>query len=151
MEVATGDIVLIQDADLEYSPDDFPILLEPIIKGQATVVYGSRFKGSTQGMTMVNRMANIFSNLTFNLLYATRLTDINTCYKVFKKDVLNGIKIVSTNFTFETEITAKLLHRGVKIIEVPIRYDARSHRQGKKIRWGTAIQMYWGMVKYRRG
>jgi hypothetical protein len=84
-------------------------------------------------------------------LYGTRLTDINTCYKVFKKEVLSGVKIVSDNFTFETEITAKLVRRRIEILEVPINYTARANHQGKKIRWDTAIQMYWGMLRFRRG
>jgi len=148
IERSTGDIILIQDADLEYNPDDYPKLIEPIIAHKSPVVYGSRFKGTIKGMHLINRIANIVSNITLNLLYNTKISDVNTGHKVFKRDVLNDIKLISENFTFETEITAKLLNRGYEIYEVPIGYDARSKKEGKKISWLKALQMYWGIIKY---
>jgi len=149
IEMSTGDIILIQDADLEYNPEDYPKLIEPIITHKSPVVYGSRFKGTIKRMHFVNRIANIVSNITLNLLYSTKVSDVNTGYKIFKRDVMNDIKLMSNNFTFETEITAKLLNRGYKIYEVPIGYDARSKKEGKKISWLKALQMYWGIIKYR--
>lgn len=149
IEMSTGDIILIQDADLEYNPEDYPKLIEPIITHKSPVVYGSRFKGTIKRMRFVNRIANIVSNITLNLLYSTKVSDVNTGYKIFKRDVMNDIKLISNNFTFETEITAKLLNRGYKIYEVPIGYDARSKKEGKKISWLKALQMYWGIIKYR--
>jgi len=148
IERSTGDIILIQDADLEYNPDDYPKLIEPIIAHKSPVVYGSRFKGTIKGMHLINRIANIVSNITLNLLYNTKISDVNTGHKVFKRDVLNDIKLISENFTFETEITAKLLNRGYEIYEVPIEYDARSKKEGKKMNWLKALQMYWGIIKY---
>jgi len=149
IKISTGDIILIQDADLEYNPDDYPMLIGPIIANKSRVVYGSRFKGTINGMHLINRIANIVSNATLNLLYSSKITDVNTGYKVFKRDVLDDIKITSKDFTFETEITAKLLNKGYKIYEVPIRYTARSKTEGKKITWPKALQMFWGIIRYR--
>lgn len=146
---SSGDIVLIQDADLEYDPIQYPALLNPILTGEADVVYGSRFLGDIKDMRWINFWANRISNLTLRALYRVNLTDINTCYKVFKRGLIGGIKIRSRNFAFETEVTAKLLRNGIKIKEVPIQYSARSRREGKKIRWGTAFEMYWQIIKYR--
>ena len=97
----------------------------------------------------MNRWANVMSNVTFNLLYGTRLTDINTCFKVFRSVDLKGIMIESSRFAFETEVTAKLVRRGVRFCEVPIQYEARTIKEGKKIAWGSALGMYWGILKYR--
>ena len=149
LEKSTGDIILIQDADLEYNPDDYSRLIEPIVKHRASVVYGSRFKGNIKRMAPINRIANILSNATLNLLFNAKLSDVNTCYKVFKKDILKNIKITSKNFAFETEITAKLLNKGYEIYEVPIHYTARSKKEGKKITWSKALQMYWAIIKYK--
>jgi glycosyltransferase involved in cell wall biosynthesis len=148
IERSTGDIILIQDADLEYAPDDYPQLIGPIIKNEASVVYGSRFKGTIEYMPLINRIANILSNITVNILFHTKITDIHTCYKVFKRDILKNIRITSKRFTFDTEVTVKILKLGCEIYEVPIRYAARTQKEGKKITWFQALEVYWGIIKY---
>jgi len=149
LQKARGDILLIQDADLEYSPEHYPALLKPILSGQTTVVYGSRFKGNIQNMTWINRMANCFSNWTMNILFKTKLSDIQTCFKVFKKEVIEGMVFTAKNFSFDTEITIKIIKRGYTIIEVPIEYVARKKSEGKKIKWGHAIENYYNLIKFR--
>ncbi len=146
---AKGDIFLIQDADLEYDPACYPQLLEPILKKEVKVVYGSRFLGTIKGAELINLCANRFSNWTFRRLFGVRITDINTCYKVFTKEAFEGIHIVGKNFAFETEITVKFLNKKLFIKEIPIDYVARSREQGKKIKWSTALEMYWPIIKYR--
>lgn len=146
---ATGDILLIQDADLEYDPNQYTKLLQPILDGRTEVVYGSRFLGCIVGMEPINRWANEISNRTFSLLYGAEITDINTCYKVFTRRAWAGMVITSRNFAFETEFTVKLLHRGYTIKEVAIDYTARSRQAGKKIKWSTALEMFWPILKYR--
>lgn len=149
IENSEGDIILIQDADLEYGPDNYQALLEPIIKDKAQVVYGSRFKGKIKKMAVINRIANMISNITLNLLYGTRISDVNTGHKIFRREIFDRIQIASKDFTFETEITAKLLNLGYVIYEVPIGYVARSKKEGKKITWLAALEMYWGIIKYK--
>lgn len=146
---ASGDILLIQDGDLEYDPRQYPQLLKPILEGSAQVVYGSRFLGKIENMEPINRWANLVSNKTFRLLYRQNITDINTCYKVFTRRALEGIDIRGKNFAFETEITVKFFRKGLAIREVPIDYQARDHAQGKKIRWMTALEMFWPIIKYQ--
>ncbi len=144
---AKGNIIIIQDADLEYDPQYYPEVLLPILKGEEKIVYGSRFKGRIQKMKLVNRIANIISNITVNLISGTSLTDINTGLKAFSKEVLGDIEIVSEKFTFETEFTMKVLRAGYRIHEIPINYIARD--KGKKIRWLDALKMYAGIIKFR--
>ena len=146
---ARGDIVLIQDADLEYDPDDWPVLLDPILKGKANVVYGSRFTGARKNMLLTHWIGNRFLSLVTNLLYATTLSDMETCYKAFDRRVLDGITIVSDRFDFEPEITAKVLRRGFRIYEVPISYAGREPEEGKKITWRDGFAALRALVKYR--
>ena len=147
--MSTGAILLIQDADLEYSPRDYPRLLDPIVKDGMPVVYGSRLKGRNTTMPLVNRLANIASTITINLLYGARLSDVHTCFKVFRREVLSGIELTPRHFVFDIEVTAALLKRGYTICEVPIRYVARTKREGKKITWLQAMELYWDIIKYR--
>ena len=146
---ATGDIFLIQDADLEYEPSQYAALLHPIVDGNAQVVYGSRFLGTIEGMAPINRWANQVSNWMVNLLFRTKITDINTCYKIFTRRALEGITIKGRHFDFDTEVTVKVLLKGLTIMEVPIQYVARSRGAGKKIKWSSALIMFWLIIKYR--
>ncbi len=148
-ERATGDVVLVQDADLEYDPDDWPLLLDPILKHKALVVYGSRFTGARKNMLLLHWIGNRFLSLVTNLLYATTLSDMETCYKVFDRRVLEGVTIESDRFDFEPEITAKVLRRGYRIYEVPISYAGREPEEGKKITWRDGLSALRALVKYR--
>jgi glycosyltransferase involved in cell wall biosynthesis len=149
IEAMTGDLMLVQDADLEYSPSEYPRLLAPLLDGTADVVYGSRFMGTIRRMKGVNRWANVASNITFRLLYGVRLTDINTCFKLCRAADIRALTIVSDHFAFETEVTAKFVRKGLRIVEVPIAYEARSVAEGKKINWPKALGMYWAIIRFR--
>lgn len=147
--LASGDIVLIQDGDLEYDPNDYAQILEPIVRGQADIVYGSRFLGEPAGMALKNRIANRILTAAANLLYGARLTDEATAYKAFRRSVLQQIHLTCQRFEFCPEVTAKARRLGYLIHEVPIRYNARGIAQGKKIRARDGFAAIWTLVKYR--
>ena len=150
MKAAKGDILLIQDADLEYDPRDYPMLLQPILEGLADVVYGSRFLGAAHRVTMFWHMiANRLLTFITNILYNTILTDMETGYKVFRREVIEGMNIRSKRFDFEPEFTAKILKRHHRIFEVPITFNPRDYSQGKKIKLQDAFAAVWTLLKYR--
>ena len=144
-----GDLVLIQDADLEYDPADWSKLLEPILRGKSKVVYGSRFTGERKNMMPLHWIGNRFLSLVTNLLYSSTLSDMETCYKLFDRQALEGITIESDKFDFEPEITAKMLRRGYRIYEVPISYAGREADEGKKITWRDGFGALKALVKFR--
>jgi glycosyltransferase involved in cell wall biosynthesis len=150
LKAAQGDILLIQDADLEYNPRDYPVLLGPIREGIADVVYGSRFLGAPHRVTMFwHLMANRLLTLMTNILYNTILTDMETGYKVFRREVIEGMNIRAKRFDFEPEFTAKVLKRKYRIFEVPISFNPRDYSQGKKIKLKDAFEAVWTLLKYR--
>ena len=145
----TGDLILIQDADLEYDPEEYPLLLKPILNGHADVVYGSRFLGGPHRVHLFwhmvgNRLLTLLSNMMSNL----NLTDMETCYKVFKREVLNGIKLRSNRFGFEPEFTLKVARGGWRVYEVPISYHGRDYAEGKKIGWKDGVSAIYTIIKY---
>ncbi len=146
---ARGDLVLIQDADLEYDPGDWPRLLDPVLKGKARVVYGSRFTGERKNMLPLHWFGNRLLSLVTNVLYRSTLSDMETCYKLFDAQVLDGLTIVSDRFDFEPEITAKVLRRGYRIYEVPISYAGREFDEGKKITWRDGVSALRALIKFR--
>ena len=149
LEKASGDLVLIQDADLEYDPDDWPRLLDPVLKGKAQVVYGSRFTGERKNMRLSSWLGNRSLALATDLLFGTTLSDIETCSKLFERRVLDDVTLESDRFEFEPEITAKLLRRGVRIYEVPISYAAREVSEGQKFDWHDGIRALTTLLRYR--
>ncbi len=146
---ARGDLLLVQDADLEYDPEDWPRLLNPILRGKARIVYGSRFTGERKNMLFWHWVGNRFLSLVTNVLYNTTLSDMETCYKLFDRRVLEGLTIDSDRFEFEPEITAKILRRGHRIYEVPIAYAGRDYGAGKKITWRDGVVVFLTLLRYR--
>jgi len=147
--VATGDILLIQDADLEYEPAEYPKLLQPILAGKADVVYGSRFLGGPHRVLFFwHYQGNRFLTLLSNMLTDLNLTDMETCYKVFKAKVLDAFTLESNRFGFEPEFTAKIARSGFRIYEVPISYHGRTYEEGKKIGWRDGVSAIWTILRY---
>ncbi|MBJ83714.1 MAG: glycosyl transferase [Acidimicrobiaceae bacterium] len=145
----SGECVLIQDGDLEYNPEDYARLLAPVAEGRAKVVYGSRFLDGAPRMFLAQRIGNVFLTRLTNLLYGASLTDMETCYKLFTRDVVTGFTLVSNRFDVEPELTAKVLRAGLEIKEVPITYAGRSYREGKKINWRDFVSAIWTLVRFR--
>jgi glycosyltransferase involved in cell wall biosynthesis len=145
----TGDLVVIQDADTEYSPEELPELIELICQGRADVVYGSRFLGRHRVFLFTHYLGNMFLTFLTNVLYNTMLTDMETCYKAMRIEVLRSFSLESDGFGIEPEITAKIFKRGYRVYEVPITYDGRGYEEGKKITWRDGVVALWVLLKYR--
>lgn len=148
LTLTKGDVILIQDADLELNPNEYKLLLEPIFEGKTQVVYGSRFLGENR-VAPVRRMANYFLTFTTNLLFRTKLTDMETAYKVFTAEVAAKLSLQAARFEIEPEITAQIVRQGFTILEVPITYRPRTKFEGKKIKWKDGMKALWTLLKYR--
>jgi len=149
LKEVTGDIVIIQDADLEYNPQDYIKLLDPILNREANVVYGSRFLNKHNPRYIHLYLGNKFLSLIFSLMFMQKISDMETCYKVLSREIINKIKIKSNRFNFEPEITAKIIKLGYKIKEVHISYQSRSFKEGKKINWQDGISAIYALIKYK--
>jgi len=145
----TGDLVVIQDADLEYSPEEFPELISLVCEGRADVVYGSRFLGRHRVFLFTHYAGNRLLTLLTNVLYNTMLSDMETCYKVMRTEVLRSLTLRSNGFGIEPELTAKIFKRRYRVYEVPITYDGRGYDEGKKITWRDGVVALWVLLKYR--
>lgn len=149
---AAGDIILIQDADLEYNPEEYPKLLQPILGNKTKIVYGSRFeviRKNLKSMYKLHYFGNVFLTIVTNLLYGSKITDVETGYKVFRKEVIEDIDLKAKRFDFEPEITSKILKKGYKIKEVPISFVGRKFAEGKKITWKDGVKALYYLIKYR--
>jgi len=151
LEKVTGDLVLIQDADLEYDPEDWPKLLNPVLRGKAQVVYGSRFTGERRNMLFLHWVGNRFLSLVTNVLYNTTLSDMETCYKLVDRELLVDLGLRCNRFDIEPEITAKILKRGIRIYETPISYTGREFDEGKKITWRDGFLALGALLRFRFG
>ncbi len=146
---ARGDVIVVQDADLEYSPEEYPELIDLIVRGKADAVFGSRFIGRHRCHLFTHYLANLFLNLVTNVLYNTTMTDMETCFKAIRAELLKSLELKSDRFGIEPEITAKLFKRGARVYEVPITYEGRDYSEGKKISWKDGFPALWSLVKYR--
>ena len=149
IQECAGDVIVVQDADLEYSPEEYPDLLDLIVKGKADAVFGSRFIGRHRCHLFTHYLANLFLNLVTNILYNTTMTDMETCFKAIRADILKPMPLHSNRFGIEPEITAKLFKAGARVYEVPITYDGRDYAEGKKITWRDGFPALWTLLKYR--
>ncbi|MBU0704763.1 MAG: glycosyltransferase family 2 protein [Chloroflexi bacterium] len=150
LERVTGDVILVQDADLEYDPRDYPALLQPIVEGRSQVVYGSRFRGGpTKAMFFWHMIGNRLLTSVTNILYNTILSDMETCYKLFTREVAEQLDLKAPGWGFDPEITAQILKRGYRIYEVPISYTGREFEEGKKISWRDGLTVLWTLLRYR--
>ncbi|MBW3533919.1 MAG: glycosyltransferase family 2 protein [Gemmatimonadetes bacterium] len=148
-ERATGDVVVVQDADLEYEPFEFPILLEPILRGDADAVYGSRFLGGAHRVLFFwHSVGNRFLTLLSNMFTDLNLTDMETCYKMVRRDLLQSLPLTADRFGFEPEVTARLAQAGARIYELPISYRGRTYAEGKKINWKDGVSALWSIVRF---